>query len=82
MVVFFANASLMEFKIRILALFLHYSGIDGFCWFWMGILRRSVVLIMVFLKALLYILITSQVLSLILLSIVIVIGLMIFCNRV
>ena len=35
MLVFFTNLSLMEFQVRYLALFLLFSVIDGFVWFWM-----------------------------------------------
>ena len=36
MLVFFTNLSLMEFQVRYLALFLLFSVIDGFEWFWMA----------------------------------------------
>ena len=39
MLLFFINLGLMEFQLRYLALFLLFSVIDGFEWFWMG--RKS-----------------------------------------
>ena len=36
LLVFFTNASLTEFQLRYLALFLPFSVIDSFRWFWMG----------------------------------------------
>ena len=42
MLVFFTNLSLMEFQIRYLALFLLFSVIDDFEWFWMESLQGSV----------------------------------------
>ena len=36
MLVFFTNLSLMESQVRYLALFLLFSVIGGFVWFWMG----------------------------------------------
>ena len=35
MLVYFTNFSLMEFQVRYLVLFLFFSVIDGFEWFWM-----------------------------------------------
>ena len=42
MLVFFTNLSLMEFQIRYLALFLLFSVIDSFRWFWMGSLHKNI----------------------------------------
>ena len=42
MLVFFTNLSLMEFQVRYLALFLLFSVIDGFEWFWMGSLQKNI----------------------------------------
>ena len=50
MLVFFTNLSLMEFQIRYLALFLLFSVIGGFGWFWMGNLQNNIQLILEFLK--------------------------------
>ena len=36
MLVFFTNLGLMEFQVRYLALFLLFSVIGSFEWFWMG----------------------------------------------
>ena len=51
MLVFFTNLSLMEFQVRCLALFLLFSVIDGFEWFWMGSLHKNIQLMLEFLKA-------------------------------
>ena len=51
MLVFFTNLSLMEFQVRYLALFLLFSVIDSFEWFWMGSLHKNIQLILEFLKA-------------------------------
>ena len=51
MLVFFTNLSLMEFQARYLALFLLYSVVDGFEWFWMGNLHKNIQLMLEFLKA-------------------------------
>ena len=51
MLVFFTNLSLMEFQVRYLALFLLFSVIDGFEWFWMGSLHKNIQLMLEFLKA-------------------------------
>ena len=40
MLVFFINLSLMEFHVRYFDLFLHFSVMDGFEWFWMGSLQE------------------------------------------
>ena len=50
--VFFTNLSLMEFQVRYLALFLLFSVIDCFEWFWMESLPENIQLILEFLKAL------------------------------
>ena len=47
----FTKLSLMEFQIRCLALFLLFSVIDGFVWFWMGSLSRTIQLMLEFLEA-------------------------------
>ena len=41
MLVFFINLNLMEFQVRYSTLFLPFSGIDGFEWFWMESLHRN-----------------------------------------
>ena len=51
MLVFFTNLSLMEFQVRYLALFLLFSVIDGFEWFRMESLHKSIQLMLEFLKA-------------------------------
>ena len=51
MLVFFTNLSLMEFQVRYLALFLLFSVIDGFKWFWMESLHKNIQLMREFLKA-------------------------------
>ena len=43
---------LMEFQVRYLALFLLFPVIDGFEWFWMGILHKNIQLMWEFLKTL------------------------------
>ena len=48
--VFLTNLSLMEFQVRYLALFLHFSVICGFEWFWMGNLHKNIQLMLEFLK--------------------------------
>ena len=50
MLVFFTNLSLMEFQVRYLVLFLLFSVIDGFEWFWMGNLHKNIQLMLEFLK--------------------------------
>ena len=50
MLVFFTNLSLMEFQVRYLALFLLFSVIDGFEWFWMESLHKNIQLMLEFLK--------------------------------
>ena len=49
--VFFANLSLVEFQVRYLALFLLFSAIDDFEWFWMESLHKNIQLMWEFLKA-------------------------------
>ena len=51
MLVFFTNLSLMEFQVRYLALFLLFSVIDDFEWFWMENLHKNIQLMLEFLKA-------------------------------
>ena len=51
MLVFFTNLSLTEFQVRYLALFLLFSVIDGFEWFWMESLQKNIQLMLEFLKA-------------------------------
>ena len=41
MLVCFASLYLLEFKFRYLALFLLFSVLDGFEWFWMGSLYKK-----------------------------------------
>ena len=50
MLVFFANLILIEFQVRYLALFLLFSLIDGFEWFWMERLHKNIQLMLEFLK--------------------------------
>ena len=47
---FFTNLSLMDFMIRILALFLLFSVLGGLGWFWMGSIHKKIQLILQFLK--------------------------------
>ena len=51
MLVFFTNLSLMEFQVRYLALFLLFSVIDDFEWFWMESYHKNIQLMWEFLKA-------------------------------
>ena len=51
MLVYFTNLSLMEFQVIFLALFLLFSVIDGFKWFWMESLLKNIQLMLKFLKA-------------------------------
>ena len=51
MLVFFTNLSLTEFQVRYSALFLLFSVIDNFEWFWMESLHKNIQLIREFLKA-------------------------------
>ena len=50
--VFFTNLRLMKFQVRCLALFLLFSVIDSFKWFWMESLHKKIQLMLEFLKAL------------------------------
>ena len=50
MLLFFTNLSFIEFKVRYLALFLFFSVIDSFSWFWMGSLHKSIQLMPVLIK--------------------------------
>ena len=51
MLVYFTNLSFMEFQFRYLALFLLFSVIDNFEWFWMESLHKNIQLMQEFLKA-------------------------------
>ena len=51
MLVFFTNLSLMEYQVRYLALFLLFSVIDDFEWFWMESLHKNIQLMRESLKA-------------------------------
>ena len=51
MLVYFTNISLMEFQVRYLALFLLFSVIGGFEWFWMESIHENIQLMLEFLKA-------------------------------
>ena len=51
MLVFFTNLSLMEFQVRYSALFLLFSVIDDFKWFWMERFHKNIQLMEEFLKA-------------------------------
>ena len=51
MLVFFINLCLMEFQARHLALFLLFSVIDNFKWFWMESLHKNTQLMLRFVKA-------------------------------
>ena len=48
--VFFTDLSLMEFQVRYLAIFLLFSVIVSFRWFWMGSLPKNIHLMQEFLK--------------------------------
>ena len=50
MLVYFRNLSLMEFEVRYSALFLLFSVINGFDWFWMDSLHKNIQLMLEFLK--------------------------------
>ena len=45
-----ANLSLMEFQVRYMVLFLLFSVIDCFKWFWVGSLPKNIQLMLQFLK--------------------------------
>ena len=49
--VFFTNLSLMEFQVRYLAVFLLFSIIDGFDWFWVERFDKNIQLTLEFGKA-------------------------------
>ena len=51
MLVVFTNLSLMEFQVRNLALFLLFSVIGSFEWFWMESIHKNIQLMLEFLKA-------------------------------
>ena len=51
MLVFFTNLCLMEFQFRYLALFLLFSVIGSFGWFWMGSVHKNIQLMLEFLEA-------------------------------
>ena len=51
MLVFLTYLSLMEFQVRYLSLFLLFSVIDSFGWFWMGSLHKNIQSMLEFLKA-------------------------------
>ena len=51
MLVFFTNLSLMEVKVRYLALILLFSVLDCFKWLWMGSLHNNIQLMVELLKA-------------------------------
>ena len=50
MLILFTNVSIMEFEVRYLALFLLFSLIGGFRWFWMGNLYKNTQLMLEFFK--------------------------------
>ena len=51
LVVYLTNLSVMEFQVRYLALFLLFSVIDNFKWFWIESLHKNIQLMWQFLKA-------------------------------
>ena len=51
MLLFFTNLSLTEFQVRYLVLFLLFSVIGGFGWFWMASVHKNIQLMPEFLKA-------------------------------
>ena len=51
MLVFFTNLSLLEFQVRYFALFLLFSVIDVFDWFWIEGLQKNIQLMREFIKA-------------------------------
>ena len=51
MLVFVTNLSLMKFQVRYLAMFLLFSVIDSFKWFWRESLHKNIQLMLEFLKA-------------------------------
>ena len=50
MLVLFTNFSFTEFQVRYLTLFLLFSVVGGFRWFWMGNLCKNIQLMLEFLK--------------------------------
>ena len=52
MMVFYTDAGLMEFQVRYLALFLLFSVIGTFEWFWMENIHQNIQLMLEFLKGL------------------------------
>ena len=50
MLVFLTNPSLMEFQVKYLVLFLHFSVIDGSQWFWIASVHKNIQLMLEFLK--------------------------------
>ena len=50
MLVFFKNIHLIEFQVRYMALFLFFSVIGSFKWFWMESIHKNIQLILEFLK--------------------------------
>ena len=52
MLVYFTNVCRWEFWVRYLGLSLLFSVVDGFEWFWIKILHRSIGLVLEFLKGL------------------------------
>ena len=51
MLIFFTNLCVMEFQVRYSALFLLFSVIDDFDWFWMESLHKNIQLMRELLKA-------------------------------
>ena len=51
MLVIFTNLSDMKFQVRYLALFLLFSVVDGFEWYWMGSLLKNIQLMLELLNA-------------------------------
>ena len=50
MFIFFTNLNLIEFQVRYLALFLLFSVIENFEWFWMESPYKNIQLILDFMK--------------------------------
>ena len=79
MLVFFTNLSLMEFLVSYLALFLYFSVVGNFGWFWNGKRHKNIQLMLEFLKGPFlaphisyYTLMTFLMLSVILLSMLVI----------
>ena len=51
MLIFVTNSRLMEFQVRYMTLFLLFSVIDGFEWFWIESLHKNIQLMLQILKA-------------------------------